>query len=222
VAQGELSGLKASIIAILLLALVWTGSTVLTGCGGGSASLANLSSEQLYTLAREKYDNEKYTQAIEAFQQLVYNFPGQSIVDTAQYYLAMSYFGNEAYELAAVEFNRLLINYPASAYATQAQLMRAVSTFESTPDHYGLDQSELPEAIDQLEDFIIDHPESELVQDANAYLLLARTRLAKKYYYAGVTYTRMGASQSGQGILSEGGRRFHRYRLCPTGELCAS
>jgi outer membrane protein assembly factor BamD len=140
----------------------------------------------------DKYEQEKYLRSIELFQAIVFNYPGEALVDTAQYYLALSYFGNKDYPLAGVEFNRLLINYPSSVYAVQAQLLKAVCFFEATPEHYGLDQSDLEIAIQQFEDFIIDYPESEAVGDARQYLSVAKTRMAKKLYKSGIVYTRIG------------------------------
>lgn len=151
------------------------------------------SASQLYKSGMEFYDNKKYTKAVESFQMIVYNYPGEAIVDTAQYYLALSYFGNKDYALAQVEFNRLIVNYPSSAYVLNAQFLKAVCFFEGTPKHYGLDQSDLEQAIKLFEDFIIDHPESELMPDAQKYLLLARSRLARKYYESGVVYMRINA-----------------------------
>jgi outer membrane protein assembly factor BamD len=165
------------------------------GCGGAK-SLANLSPQELFAAGKEAYGREKYLKAIELFQTVVYNYPGETIVDSAQYYLALSYFGNKEYELAEVEFNRLIINYPSSPYFEHAIFMKAVSAFEATPKHYGLDQTALKDAIKQFEDFIIDFPESELVEDARKYLLAARTRLARKFYEAGIVYSRMRAFEA--------------------------
>ena len=99
------------------------------GCGG-SKSLANMNAHQLFELGKKEYDKKKYLKAIELFQTVVYDYPGESIVDTAQYFLALSYFGNKEYELSAVEFNRLIVNYPSSAYFEHAIFMKAVSAFE--------------------------------------------------------------------------------------------
>lgn len=178
-------GLTVLIVALGSLALV-------AGCGG-SKTKAVLSAQEGFRVGKDRYDHKKYLRAIEAFQQVIYNNPGDPIVDTAQYYLALSYFGEKDYALASVEFNRLVLNYPGSVYAAQSQFMRAVCTFENTPRNSGLDQSELGEAISQLEDFIVEHPESELVPDANKYLLRARNREARRFYQAAVVYTRIGA-----------------------------
>lgn len=150
-----------------------------------------MSASQLYTMARDKYDHKKYYRAIELFQTLVYSHAGESIVDTAQYYLGMSYFGNEEYQLASAEFSRLLVNYPSSAFAEHAQFMKAASTYQSAPKHFGLDQTDLKPAIEQLQDFITDRPESPYLADAKALLLQGRTRLARKLYQSAIVYFRV-------------------------------
>lgn len=160
------------------------------GCGGRQ-NLQNLSMRELYDHGMERYQKQKYLEAIDAFQAIVFNYPGATVVDTVQYYLALSYYGNEDYTLASVEFNRLLLNYPASVYASQAQLMKAVCLYEGTPEHHGLDQTDLETAIRQFEDYIVDYPESVALTDARAYLAKARARLAQKYYQAGIVYIRL-------------------------------
>jgi len=160
------------------------------GCGG-SMNISGMPARQLFNLGLEKYQDEKYITAIDAFQTVVYNYPGAALIDSAQYYLALSYYGQKDYALAGVEFNRLLLNYPSSVFAPNSQLMKAVCYFEGTPSHYGLDQSDLKLAIQQFEDFLIDYPESEAVDDCRAYLKTARTRLARKHYSNGIVYVRV-------------------------------
>ncbi|MEA3297663.1 MAG: outer membrane protein assembly factor BamD [candidate division Zixibacteria bacterium] len=161
------------------------------GCGG-SKSLSTMTARELFEHGKQQYDKDKYLKAIDIFQACVYSYPGETIVDTAQYFLALSYFGNEEFEVAQVEFNRLARNYPSSAYFEQAIFMRAVCFYEMTPTHYGLDQTELVTAVRQLNDFIIDFPESDAAEDARKYLLAARTRMAHKRFESGIVYKRMG------------------------------
>ncbi len=176
-------------IAAVCLALA------MTSCGG-KKNLAFLDSGQLFRDGKDLYDRGKYLKAIEYFQTIVYNYPGVTLVDTAQHYLAMSYFNNKEYELARVEFNRLAINYPSSAYFQNALFMKAVSAYESTPENYGLDQNELHDAISELEDFLVDFPESEHLHEATHYLNLAKNRLAHKYYASGIVYMNIGAYEA--------------------------
>lgn len=181
-----------SLFTRLLLIPILAMSFGIAGCGG-SKSLVSMSSQELFQEGQRLYNKKKYLLAVEAFQSCVYNYPGESVVDSAQYFLALSYFGNSEFEVAQVEFNRLALNYPSSVYFENAIFMRAVSFFEATPDHYGLDQSELETAIKHFENFIIDFPESPVAVDAQKYLLVAQTRLARKYYGGGLVYSRMGA-----------------------------
>jgi len=164
---------------------------VLLGGCGGPPDVTVLPAPDLLKRGIEQYEAKKYLSAVETLQSLVFNYPGESMIDTAQFYLASSYFSNEDYVMAAVEYNRLLVNYPASDFATRSQLMKAICYYEGTPKHRGLDQSDLEVAIKQFEDFIIDHPESEAVPDAQKYLNEARTRLAHKYYESGTVYVRL-------------------------------
>jgi len=180
--------LKRTLGPLLLAILAMT----VLGCGG-SMPLTNMTARELFDAGKEKYDNGKYYKATEYFQAIVYNYPAESIIDTAQYYLGLAYYGDEGYELAQTEFNRLVLNYPSSVYFESAMLLRAVCAYEAAPDHYGLDQSELEQAISLLDDFLIDFPESQYAADAGKYLLAARTRMARKYYSNAVVYTRMRA-----------------------------
>ena len=164
--------------------------SILAGCGGGSKKFGGTVDEQ-YRLAKREYDKGKYLNAIDSFQRVIFNYPGATVVDTAQYYLALSYYGNQEYELAAVEFNRLRANYPHSHFADDAQYMVGVCYMKNSPSHYALDQEDLKKAITAFEDFIIDNPDSPLVEDAEKSIQEAHTKLARKDYQNGMTYFKM-------------------------------
>jgi outer membrane protein assembly factor BamD len=168
---------------------------VFSGCGSARKNMTATVDEQ-FTLARREYDKGKYYNSIEAFQRIIFNFPGTSGIDSAQYYLAHSYFGNKEYELAAVEFDRLLSNYPQSPFIDDAQYMVGLCYLKNSPRHYSLDQEDLKKAINAMEGFIIDNPDSPLVEEAKASILEARTRLAHKEYDNGLTYFKMYSYES--------------------------
>jgi len=171
-------------------ALMFLGVVYLTGCGGKSVLLLP-SADMQFEAAKKEYDKKHYLKAIEGFQKTIFNFPGATVVDTAQYYLAMSYFQNEEFELASVEFNRLMLNYPRSDFADEAQYMVGICYTESTPGHYALDQQDLRKAITALEDFLVDNPDSPLVPEAKDRIKEARNKLARKAYENGITYFKM-------------------------------
>ncbi|MEW6013992.1 MAG: outer membrane protein assembly factor BamD [Candidatus Zixiibacteriota bacterium] len=168
---------------ILLIGMIF-------GCGSPGIKTADNAQEQ-FQLAKREFDKKHYLKAIEGFQKVIFNFPGATVVDTAQYYLAQSYFQNEDYALAAVEFNRLISNYPKSDFVDDAQYMAGVCYFKSTPGHYALDQEDLKKAISAMEDFIVDNPDSPLLESAREVILKAQTRLAHKEYENGMLYWKM-------------------------------
>jgi outer membrane protein assembly factor BamD len=160
------------------------------GCGQPVIRQAPTAGEQ-FQLAKKEFDKKHWLTAAEGFQKVIFNFPGATIVDTAQYYLGVSYFENKDYELAAVEFKRLMTNYPQSSYYDEAQFMTGLSYLKNSPGHYALDQEDLKLAVEALEDFIIDNPDSPFVENAQKAISEARTKLARKQYEAGLLYFKM-------------------------------
>jgi len=176
---------KLYISVWILLAL-----SIIVGCGGpGMKPIA--SAEEQFTKAKKEYDKDHYLKAIEGFQRVLFNYPGATMVDTAQFYLAMSYLGNKEYELAAVEFRRLIANYPVSDFADEAQYLAGVCYFKNTPKHYALDQEDLKTAIAVLQDFILENPDSPMVEKAKANIEEGLSKLARKEYENGLLYFKL-------------------------------
>ena len=174
---------------------VLSGGAILCGilllsCGKHIIKIAPTASEQ-FDIAKTELDKKHYLSAIEDFQKVIFNYPGSNIIDTAQYFLAMAYYENEDYELAGVEFSRLSSNYPRSEYVDDAQYMAGVCYFKNTPAHYGLDQEDLKKAITAMEDFIVENPDSPLIEDARRVILEARTRMARKDYESAYLYFKL-------------------------------
>jgi outer membrane protein assembly factor BamD len=176
---------KFFITALILLVVFLS-----AGCGGPRLNPYATAQEQ-FAQAKKEFDKEHYLKAIEGFQRIIFNFPGATVVDTAQYYLGMSYLGNKEYELAAVEFKRLLTNYPMSAYADQAQYLAGLCFYKNTPKNYALDQEDLKKAIQVMEDFILENPDSPLVEKARADIRDGYNKLAHKEYENGLLYFKM-------------------------------
>ncbi|HSG98868.1 MAG TPA: outer membrane protein assembly factor BamD [candidate division Zixibacteria bacterium] len=182
---------------IALFAVVCLSLPAFVGCGGKGKS-APLAAEEQFALAMGLYERGKFFDSAEEFQKVIYNYPGGSSVDSAQYFLAMSYLQDKQFELAAVEFERLVRNYPRSPFAVEARFRTAYSYFRAAPRHHGLDQTEVKRAVRLLNDFLIDYPDSEYAPEAQQALYEANTRLAKKYFESAVVYTRIRAWRSAE------------------------
>ncbi len=152
--------------------------------------------EEQYREAYKEFQKKHYVKAIDGFQKVVYSFSGSPMVDSAQYYLAMSYYLDKEYYLAAAEFERVVNNYPGSDFVDDSQYMAGLCYFKSSPKNSGLDQDELTRALEALNDFVTDYPESELVDDARETIKVGMDRLAKKRYQNGRMYFRLGYYKS--------------------------
>ena len=157
--------------------------------------IGKIDAEDQFLVARERYDERKYEEAQQEFQKLIWNYPGSDYVDDAQYYLADCYRNLEDYPTAIVEYGRLLRNYSQSPLAPSAQYHLALCYLEqSLPSH--LDQNFTQRAIQELEVFLDEYPRSELVAQATALMLKARTKLAKKGYDNARLYLKMDSYEA--------------------------
>lgn len=189
------------IFSLFLTAFV--SSVLFTGCGGAKKIITIKSSDEYYKQGMDFFNRKKYLNAITEFQGIVYNYPGDARVDSAQYYLALSYFNDKNHALAQVEFDRLLVSYPSSPLAEASQFMRAASLFEGSPKSPSLDQTDLKAAVKQLDEFLSDNPESPYLPEAKAYLNRGQERLAARVFSSGMVYYRIHAYDASQQYLQQ-------------------
>ncbi len=180
---------------VLRLLAVAAALVIIGGCGGVTSKVFPTADEQ-FRNARTEYDKKHYLKAIDGFQKVIYNFSGAPMVDSAQYFLAMCHYGMKDYFMAATEFERLVNNYPGSSFVDDGQYMTGICYFRASPKNYGLDQKDLEHAIQILQDFITDHPESDGVGEATATIKAARERLAQKKFEGGRSYFKLGYYES--------------------------
>ena len=162
---------------------------ILASCSGTGFKEQDTPREQ-YNYAMELYDKDKFFKAQMAFQRLIYSFPGQTFIDTAQYYLGMSFYNMEHYPEAIAEFRRLLSAYPSSPFADDAQFQVALSFYDQSPKYYH-DQSETLDAIDEFSMFLNRYPRSPIKGEAQEKLNELYDKLAKKLYKNGELYLKM-------------------------------
>jgi outer membrane protein assembly factor BamD len=164
-------------------------SIFLLSCSRGGFKQQDSPREQ-YDYAMEQYNNNKFYKAQMALQRLIYSFPGQTFIDTAQYYLAMSFYNMDNHPEAIAEYRRLLAAYPTSAFADDAQFHIALSYFEQSPKYY-LDQTDTYDAIDEFSLFLTRYPRSSLKEEAQEKLNVLYDKLAEKEYKNGELYLKL-------------------------------
>ncbi len=183
--------MKHFILVIIFAGIFW-------GCSS-SVDTINFTPDERLAYAVKIYQDEDYEDALNEFQAIVLQYPGNAIVDDAQFYLAQTRFKRSEYLLAAYEFSKLVKNMPASEFVPKAQYMLAECYYQLSPN-YSLDQKFTKKAIEEFQAFIDFFPSNEKVADAEkkinelnnklAYkgLVIARIYVKLEYYTAALDY----------------------------------
>ena len=172
-----------SIGTLLILIFFW-------GCGS-STNVLELPPDERLAAAIKLYNDEDYEEAATEFEAILLQYPGNSVVDDAQYYLGMCKYQHGEYILAAYEFSKLVKNMPASDFVSKAQFMLAECYYELSPN-YSLDQKYTVKAIDEYQAFVDFFPLNEKVSEAEQKINELNEKLARKEYTIANIYEKMG------------------------------
>ena len=175
---------------IVLTILVFTVLSLFLGACSSTKLKPVLTPEARLKHAIELFNKGHYLDAKTDFTIIVLNYPGSSVVDTAQFYLAESHFKLKEYILGASEYEKLLRNYPESQYADDARYKIGLCYFELSPN-YGLDQKYTLKAIDEFRQFLEEYPNSSLKETVQKKLTECLNKLAKKDYKDAALYRKM-------------------------------
>jgi outer membrane protein assembly factor BamD len=201
-----LSGMKK-----LLLLLI---PFIIAGCSS-SFDTTNLSPAERLTYAQELYNDEDYLEAITEFQNIVLQYPGNAVVDDAQYYLGMTRYKRGEYILSAFEFSKLIKTMPASELVPEAQYMLAQSYYELSPV-YSLDQTYTRKAIEEFQAFIDFFPANDRVAEAEKKINDLNTKLAEKEFSNAVIYHKMEYYNAALIYYNNVSELYHDTRFAPT------
>ena len=173
---------KYFLILSAILLLIW-------GCGS-SSDFSDLTADERLSNAIKLYEDEDFEDAATEFEALLLQYPGNSIVDDAQYYLGMCKFQREEFILSAFEFSKLIKNMPASEFVADAQFMLAESYHELSPD-FTLDQNYTKKAIEEYQAFVDFFPLNQRVAEAERKISELNDKLGRKEYSIAVIYEKM-------------------------------
>ena len=171
------------LLSIIFSALIfWNCSSTL--------DTTNFSAEEKLTYAIRLYEDEDYEIAVNEFQAIVLQYPGNPVVDDAQYYLGMTRFQRDEYLLGAYEFSKLVKNMTASEFVPQGQFMLAECYYQLSP-HYSLEQKYSEKAIEEFQAFIDFFPSNEKVAEAERKINELNEKLAFKNFEDARIYEKM-------------------------------
>ena len=171
---------------ILLLLLV---TILFWGCSG-SIDTTNMTPEEKLNYAVKLYNEEDYEETINELQAIILQYPGNAVVDDAQYYLGMTRYQRGEYILGGYEFSKLIKNMTASEFIPLSQFMLAECYFLLSPN-FNLDQRYTKKAIEEYQAFIDFFPANEKVPEAETKISGLNEKLAQKEYSDALIYEKL-------------------------------
>ena len=127
--------------------------------------------EENYNKACDYYQKGLYISAAKLFEELYPLSLGSSVADTILYLFADCYF----------QFKEYANRYSSSPRAEEAHF-RAIEAISHLSPEYSLDQSETYYVIEEIQNFVRMHPQSEHMEACNLLLDEMRDKLALKAY----------------------------------------
>lgn len=172
------------IVALLILVLT------LGSCGEYQKALKNEDVAIKYELAEKLYDAGKYAKAIRLFEQIAPAYRGKPQAEKMFYMFAQSYYKTKQFYLAGYQFESFASNYPRSEKVQEAAYLGA-KCYSTLSPVYSLDQVDTFKAIDKLQNFIDNYPNSEYLPEANATMRTLNEKIEKKVYLNAIGYNKI-------------------------------
>lgn len=171
----SLNNNMARYLYILLIAFA------LSSCSPFQKALKTDDIKVKYETAEMLYEKGKYAKAIRLFEQIAPSYNGKQQAQKMFYMYAMSLYKVKQYYTAGYQFERFTASYPSSEKVEEASFLGAKSYYQLSPV-YSLDQTDTYKAIDKLQLFINNYPNSQFMPEANLLAKELREKLEKKAF----------------------------------------
>ncbi|GGD16623.1 outer membrane protein assembly factor BamD [Flavobacterium orientale] len=159
----------------------------LASCSEYQKALKNEDVAVKYPMAEAKYEAGKYNKAIRLFEQIAPSYRGKPQAEKMFYMYSQSLYKTKQYYLAGYQFESFTSSYPKSEKVEEAAYLGAFCYAQLSPV-YSLDQTDTNKAIDKLQAFIDNYPNSDYLPKANELAKELREKLEKKAFEVAKQY----------------------------------
>ncbi|AXG70969.1 outer membrane biogenesis protein BamD [Kordia sp. SMS9] len=153
----------------------------LASCSEYQKALKSEDTKVKYELAERLYNEKKFKKSSRLFEQIVPKYRGKPQGERVTFLYGRSLFETEQYIISGYQFERFVRSYPKSDSLQVASFYEAKSYYMQSP-RYSIDQRETITAINKLQGFINNYPDSELLDQANVMVDELTTKIEKKAY----------------------------------------
>ena len=162
----------------------------MSGCAGNKSN-RDIDYESEFEKGKIALAKKKYVRAQDHFNRVVIAASHTELGDDAMYYLGESYFlSKNEYLLAIAEYDRLIRRMPFSPFVEKARYRICESYVIMSPKYFR-DQTYSEKAIEKLQEFIDDYPNSSNREEAQKNIKILRNKLSRKIYDTGILYIKM-------------------------------
>lgn len=170
------------------------GVVLLSSCSAYQDALKNNDVKAKYDFADSLYSQGKYKKALRLWEQIVPLYRGRPQAERVTYLYADTYYQLGDYYNGGYQFERFVKSFPQSTKREEAAFKGAQSYFNRSP-RFNLDQGDTFIALEKLQTFINEYPDSEQVSEANEKVQELNTKLERKAYEIAKGYNKIGASR---------------------------
>ena len=143
-----------------------------------------------YEAGLNYYNKKDYSRSAILFEQIQAIVRGLPEGEKVEFYLAYCQYYQKTYLLASNQFKTFYETYGRSPLRDEAQFMYAYSLFIASPDS-NLDQKSSIEAMDAMQNFLNQHPDSPFRQQASDVINICHKKLEFKGYENAKQYMKL-------------------------------
>ncbi|KMQ69614.1 membrane protein [Chryseobacterium sp. FH2] len=164
--------------------------------------------------ANENFAKKKWKNALALYDRLTNLVAGTDDFPNVAFNTAYANYYDKSYKLAGHQFKNFAINFPKDPRAEEAAYLSALCYYEGSMD-YNLDQTSTELAINELQDFLNNYPNSERVKNINTMIDELSYKLEFKAYENARQYFNMGDYKAANTALENVLEDFPSTKLRP-------
>lgn len=153
----------------------------LVSCSDFQKALRSEDVSKKFTMADELYEAEKWSKSKRLLDQILSKYRGKPQAEKLTYMHANCSYEMGDYYIASYHFDKFTDIYPQSEKAEEAAFKSAKGYYYNSPI-YSKEQKETVEAIEKLQLFINQYPQSAYLEEANVLIKELDFKLEKKAF----------------------------------------
>lgn len=163
---------------------------IFTSCSDYQKMLKTANYEEKFLFADREFHKEKYAEAIALYEQVYQRFPRGEKGEVSYYRIARSYFEQEDYIMGGYYFEQFPKRFPSSKNVENAMFYGALCSVRNSPKA-SLDQTDTKKALNKLQAFVLQFPNSKLIDSCNHIMDRMHLKLETKQFDAVELYHKM-------------------------------